>query len=143
MKGFVVSLQIGNLNTRYIYIQMHIDARKHTHTHNNMMPSLTNADYGAYIHRPRPLDVSPSPSFDRTSSGHNPGLGSPPKARGLSVNVAPPNQRIFKVVFKLGEDIRLKASGQIEHSLAGMMASLFIAASVRIKPATRYSRDLL
>jgi hypothetical protein len=80
VKGFVVSLQIGNLNTRYIYIQMHIDACKHTHTHNNMMPSLTNADYGAYIHRPRPLDVSPSPSFDRTSSGHNPGLGSPPKA---------------------------------------------------------------
>jgi hypothetical protein len=59
------------------------------------------------------------------------------------VNVASPNRHIYKVVFKLGEDVRLKAGGQIEHSLAGMMASLFIAASARTKPATRYSRNSL
>jgi hypothetical protein len=47
---------------------------------------------------------------------------------------------ICEVVFELGEDVGLKAGGQIdsaERSLAGMVASLFIAASVRTKPAKR------
>jgi hypothetical protein len=54
------------------------------------------------------------------------------------VNVKSLNQYIYKVVVKLQEDVRLKAGGQIdlaERSLTGIVASLFIAVSVRTKPA--------
>jgi hypothetical protein len=62
------------------------------------------------------------------------------KERGLSVNVESLNRHISEVVVKLQEDVGLKAGGQIdsaERSLTGMVASLFIVASVRTKPATR------
>ena len=50
------------------------------------------------------------------------------------------NRQIYEVVVKLQEDVGLKAGGQIdsaERSLAGIVASLFIAASVHTKLATR------
>jgi hypothetical protein len=56
------------------------------------------------------------------------------------VNVESLNRHICEVVIKLGEDVGLKASGQIDsakRSLAGIVASLFIAVSVRTKLATR------
>jgi hypothetical protein len=56
------------------------------------------------------------------------------------VNVESLNRQIYGVVVKLQEDVGLEAGGQIdsaERSLVGMVASLFIAASVRTKLATR------
>jgi hypothetical protein len=54
------------------------------------------------------------------------------------VNVEPLNRYICEVVVELQEDVGLKAGGRIdsaERSLAGIVVSLFIAASVRTKPA--------
>jgi hypothetical protein len=56
------------------------------------------------------------------------------------VNVESLSRHICEEVVKLQEDVGLKAGGQIdlaERSLAGLVASLFIAASVRTKPAKR------
>jgi hypothetical protein len=56
------------------------------------------------------------------------------------VNVASLNRHICKVVFELGEDVGLKAGGQVEfgeRSLVGVVASLLLTASVRTKPAER------
>jgi hypothetical protein len=56
------------------------------------------------------------------------------------VNVESLDRLICEVVVKLQEDVGLKAGGQIdsaERSLAGVVASSFIAAGVRTKPATR------
>jgi hypothetical protein len=56
------------------------------------------------------------------------------------MSVASPNRDVCQVVVELGEDAGLKAGGYIdsaERSLAGMVASLFIAAGVRKKPAKR------
>jgi hypothetical protein len=56
------------------------------------------------------------------------------------MNVASPNRHTYEVVFELREDVGLEAGGQIdsaERSLAGIVALLFIAASVRTKPAKR------
>ena len=63
-----------------------------------------------------------------------------PKGKRIIGDVASPNRHICEVVFELGEDVGLKAGGQIDsakRSLARMVASMFIAATVRTKPATR------
>ena len=56
------------------------------------------------------------------------------------MNVESLNRHICEVVVELQEDVGLKAGGRIdsaERSLAGMVVSWFIAASVHTKPATR------
>jgi hypothetical protein len=54
------------------------------------------------------------------------------------VNAASPNRHTCKAVFELGEDVGLKADGQVdfgERSLVGVVASLLLTASARTKPA--------
>jgi len=57
------------------------------------------------------------------------------------VSFASPNRHICEVVFELGEDVGLKAGGQIdvaEHSLAGMVASLLEGITYQLpKPPSR------
>jgi hypothetical protein len=58
------------------------------------------------------------------------------------VNITSPNRHICEVVVELGEDVGFRAGGQIdsaERSLAGMVASLCIAAGAQCQPTARHS----